>query len=119
MKTTSINRKKAMKARTFILALVLLPALSFAMMPKNSNLLSTSSDQYVTLEEEKTEDWMSDLTTWSNEVSDNIESEEEMAIEEWMVDVNHKFWHTEVAEEEMAIEEWMYNLDSDFCRMNF
>ncbi|MCK5506849.1 MAG: carboxypeptidase-like regulatory domain-containing protein, partial [Thermodesulfovibrionia bacterium] len=53
MKTTSINRKRVMKTRTFIIALALLPALSFAIMPKNSNLLSTLSDRHAALEKEQ------------------------------------------------------------------
>lgn len=101
-----------MKTRIFILALALLHALSFAMLPENSNLLSTLNNPYAAQEEELIEAWMSDPSAWSNDLSENIESEEEMAIETWMVDVNKNLWNTEDVEEVIQIEEWMYNPSS-------
>lgn len=112
MKTNSISRKKEMIKRTLILLLALMPALCFALVQKKSNLLPAFIDHYATQEEEKMETWMTDVTTWSNEVSENIESEEEMAVEKWMLDVNDTIWHADEAEEEIQIEEWMGNPSS-------
>lgn len=112
MKTNSINQK-ARKTRTFVLALVLFPVLSFASMSKTSYLLSTDSNQYAALEPEKIIDWKSDLSTRSIMVSVIIKSEEELTVEKWMIDVTETFWHAEGKEEEIQIEEWMYNLGSD------
>lgn len=117
MKTNSITRK-AMKTITLFFIAVLLSAQSFGMEQKCSCLLPAIHCQGITEEELKTEDWLTDYTTWSVEVSDNNESEEEMTAEKWMVDVKDKIWHTEIGEEEMQIEEWMYNLDSDTWNLN-
>ena len=119
MKTNSIYQKKALKIRTLILVFVLLPLIDYAGMPMNSNLVSDFGDQSTISMEEKRENWMTDVTTWLNEECDNMESEEEMAIEEWMVDVNDRSWKNEVVEEEIQIEDWMDNVKDFSSRLNF
>ncbi len=107
-----------MKTWAFIIALVLFPVLSFAMMPKAYYIHSTDSNQYVALQAEKMIGWKTDLPSRSMKISNDVESEKEMIVEQWMLDVNEPFWLDEEDEEEIQVEEWMCNPDSDFWKLN-
>jgi hypothetical protein len=111
MKTNSIYLKKAMNVRTIILMLVVLPAISYGGATQNSHLISDLDDQYVISKEERWENYRTDVTTCLSEVSE-IDSEEELETEKWMLDVNDISWHDDIIEDEIRIEAWMYSVDS-------
>lgn len=112
MKTNYIYQMKAMQFNIIILMLAWLPSISYGRITQNSNVLSYLDNQYVISEEEKWENWMTDITTWLSEASDNFDSEEELETEKWMFDVNDNSWYIKVIEDEIQIEAWMYSVDS-------
>lgn len=77
----------------------------------NSDLTSTSSIEV----EVSIEDWMVDLTDWSILNADLLEelNDLEIEVEQWMISASSVEWNTSNnidLEEEMAVEDWMINL---------
>jgi hypothetical protein len=69
----------------------------------------------VSEEAETLDSWMTDLSTWNSSsfAMLEVDAEEELELEKWMLNPDSEFWCSD-QEEELKIEDWMTKIDKNY-----
>lgn len=105
-----------MKTRTLILALALLPLLSFA--NGTATLTGNTAEmETVSAEDLSLENWMTEPASWPVMTKTDTRAfakaqaeivENEISLEDWMLEPANSTWNSYEVEQETEVENWMY-----------
>jgi hypothetical protein len=100
-----------MKTKITIFLFVMLPVLSFASLPGNSEINTGNITNESSIETNEVKDWILNPGSWTevclSEKNQNQEVvEAEIPLEDWMLDAESKTWSTST-EQDILVEGWM------------
>lgn len=123
MKTLKLYTPVIIQALLLLIGFIMVNAISANEATPHTKLVSTVLIEDIE-SEPIVENWMMELDSWENTTSsyssknslnsNNIEKEDEMILEDWMINTNNAFWSNRTIdqidlEENIELEEWMTN----------